>query len=357
MPFERPTLADLVTRVQTDYTSRLQLTGSLLRRSMVIVQARVIAGVAHLLYGRQDYFARQLFADESEDEFLKRWGAMFGVTPNAPTYATGNITITGVNGTILPAGLVLSRTDGELYTTQTSVTIASGTATVAVQSDDAALAENCDVGTVLTFQSPPTGVTATATVADDGSGGGLTGGTDPEEIEDFRARVLQRMRDPPHGGSNADYVYWAEQVAGVTNVWVYPQEDGAGTVAIRFIRGNDTNPLPTSDEIAAVQAAINAARPVTATVTVKALTSNPLNPRIILTPDTPAIRAAVVAELADLFSSNSQPGGTIKLSQIRTAIGNGVSDSGGTDYALMTPTADFTSTLNQFPAVGTPTWS
>ena len=39
-----------------------------------------------------------------------------------------------------------------------------------------------------------------------------------------------------------------------------------------------------------------------------------------LSPDTPAIRAAVQAELADFFARESEPGGTLWLSRINEAI-------------------------------------
>ena len=51
MSFERPTLPDLVSRIQTDFVSRLALTGAVLRRSVVTVLARVLAGAAHMLHG------------------------------------------------------------------------------------------------------------------------------------------------------------------------------------------------------------------------------------------------------------------------------------------------------------------
>src|ERR1700753_171362 len=154
MPFERPTLDQLVTRIQTAFTSRVELQGSVLRRAMVTITARVLAGVAHLLHGRLDYYARQLFADEAEDEFLKRWGAMFGVTPQPPTYSGGSITATGDNGSVIPAGTLPTRTDAAICVTKSDATIASGTATIAVVSQATGSAQNSDVGTELTFQSP-----------------------------------------------------------------------------------------------------------------------------------------------------------------------------------------------------------
>ena len=44
----------------------------------------------------------------------------------------------------------------------------------------------------------------------------LGGGTDTENDDDLRMRVLQRIRQPPQGGANHDYVRWALAVPGCT---------------------------------------------------------------------------------------------------------------------------------------------
>ena len=62
----------------------------------------------------------------------------------------------------------------------------------------------------------------------------------------------------------------------------------------------------------------------------------------------------VTAELADLLLRKSEPGATLLLSSIRTAIGNA---AGLTDYTLTVPSADVTNTANQLPTLGTVTYS
>jgi uncharacterized phage protein gp47/JayE len=67
----------------------------------------------------------------------------------------------------------------------------------------------------------------------------LVNGSDIESIPDLRARLLERIQNPPSGGAAEDYVAWALEVPGVTRAWVYPKEMGAGTVTVRFVRDND----------------------------------------------------------------------------------------------------------------------
>jgi uncharacterized phage protein gp47/JayE len=349
MAFDRPTLAEIVDRIENDFISRLDLSGAVLRRSMVAVLSRVLAGAAHMLHGHLDYLSKQLFPDESEADFLARQGSLFGVTKNPATFATGTVTLTGTNGVVVPAATVLLRSDGQEYKTAADVTIASGTATASVTASLAGSVGTLTTGVVLTLESPISGVTASATVATS-----TVDGTDQESDDDYRARVLDRMRSPPHGGASADYLAWAREVSGVTRAWVYPLGLGVGTVLVRFMRDNDLDPIPDSGEVAAVQTYINTLRPVTATVTVSAPTAAPLAFNIHLVPDTTATRAAVTAELTDLLRRDAAPGSTILISAIRTAIG---SANGVTDYTLSSPASDVTHTAGQIATMGAITWS
>lgn len=356
MAFERPTLTELVDRIQTDFVSRLDLTGALLRRSLVYVLARVVAGASHMMHGHLDFLSRQQFPDTAEAEYLRRWGSLFSVDPTEAGFAEATVTITGTNATLVPAGTVLLRSDGAEYTTDADATIASGTASVAVTAALAGADGTLTAGVVLTFESPVAGADSSATVS-----ASTADGTDAEADADYRVRVLERMRAAPHGGNAADYVAWAKEVSGVTRAWCYPRELGEGTVVVRFVRDNDASLIPDAGEVTAVQDYIDALRPVTAAVTVSAPTATPLAYSIALDPDTSAIREAVEAELADLHLQAGEPGATIYLSQVRTAIGNGIKaaavDPESADYTLAAPAADVTHTAGQLSTLGTITFT
>ena len=167
---------------------------------------------------------------------------------------------------------------------------------------------------------------------------------------------MSRISQPAQGGNLNDYVNWALAVSGVTRAWCYPIEQGPGTVTVRFMMDNTyTNGIPLTADVATVQTAINVLAPVTATVTVVAPVANPLNPTITgLTPNNANTQAAVTAELAALIQSQSKPGGTILISQIREAIGFA---TGVTDYTLTTPAANVTNTTGNITTLGTITWA
>lgn len=353
MAFVRPLLPVLAERIAQDLISRLGLSTPLLRRSMVYVLARVIAGAAHMLHGHLEFLSRQIFPDLAEAEYLARWGALFGLSFNPAAYSDGTATATGSDGVVIPEGTVLVRADGTKYVTDAAVTVSSNLATLALTALLAGADGNCDAGTELSFESPISGVDATATSDE------LSGGTDQETADAFRVRVLDRMRQPPHGGAAADYIAWAKEVPGVTRVWVFPLEEGPGTVVIRFVRDDDgtgADIIPSAAEVLAVQQKLtgtNAVAPVTAEPLVYAPVAQALNFSLSITPDNPATRIAVQAALEDLLARIGAPGGTIPRSQVEIAVGTA---DGVTDFAVLAPAANVVHVVDNMPILGTITW-
>lgn len=355
MPFDRPTLSDLVARTKADLRSRLSIAGTLLRRAMADALGTAYAGAVHMLHGHIEWAAKQIFPDTSDDDNALRQAAFYGISRTPATFSTGNLVATGVDGSPIPTGTIYQLDSETTYRVTADATIASGTATVAVEAVLAGADGDQLAGVTLTLQSPITGVNSTATV----DTGGLADGFDQETVDSVRARLILHLRQPPEGGADPDYEEWTLAVAGPTRVWVYPNENGLGTVVVRFVIDGRMSILPTSPEVAAVQAALDAERPITAEVTAAAPTSLAVAFTIHLDPDTAALRTAVTAELTDLLTREAAPGdgaglGTIKLSHIRTAIGNAV---GTGDYTLTVPAADVVPTTGQIPLMGTVTWS
>jgi len=348
MAFARPTLSELVTRIEQDFISRLALVGAVLRRSVVAVLSRVMAGATHMLHGHLDYLSKQLFADTSDREYLLRQAGLYGITPIPATFAETTVEFTGADGELIPADSVLLRSDGAEYYVLEEVTISFSSGSGFVVSALAGAAYSLAAGTALTFQSPVSGVDATAFVATV-----LQDGTDEESTEALRTRFLERLQNPPHGGAEADYIAWAKTIAGVTRVWVSPSELGAGTVVVRFVRDEDASIIPDAGEVAEVQDYIDTVRPVTAAVSVFAPVAVPLNFTLSVTPDTTAVRDAVEAELEDMLLDAS-PGGTVLLSEIRTAIGIAAEL---TDYTLTSPAADVTHAAGELATLGVITWT
>lgn len=356
MPFERPTLAELIDRVGGDLRGRLEIEGPILRRAMADVLSAVWAGAVHTLYGFLDWLSEQLFADLSEREQLLRQAALYGITPTAASFADGDVVATGsLDGTSIPEGTILRLDAVTSYRTTSDGVITSGTATIPVIAILAGSDSNLPSGTSLGFESPIETVDSATTV----DSGGITGGVDEEGTEELRDRLLLRLREPPEGGADQDYEAWALAVAGVTRAWVYPNELGLGTVVVRFVLDGEVDIFPGAGAVADVQAALEEQRPITAEVTAEAPTELAVAFTIHVVPDNSGTRAAVAAELADLLVRVAEPGdgagrGTVLLSQIRTAIGVA---EGVTDYTMTVPSADVVPATGELSTVGVITWT
>ncbi|MEQ8605193.1 MAG: baseplate J/gp47 family protein [Marivibrio sp.] len=357
MPFERPTLTQLIEQTQNDVDGRLPGAAARLRRSVLGVLARVWAGGLHGLYGFLAWIVRQWFPDTAEAENLDRWAGSFGLARKAAWKASGAVTFTGEDGAAIPLGAILQRPDGVRYRTTAAAAIAGGTASAAVTAEKGGAAGNADAGLKLALTSPIVGVQGEATIA----AGGLTQGSDVESDDRLRERVLLEMRAPAHGGRRLDYIRWAlrkeDHGIEVTRVWVNPHEMGFGTLTVRIMMDDAyADGIPQPADLTAVAAYIDEVRPVTVKeLYVVAPIAAPIAFEISgLNPNTAAVKAAIETALKDLIRRESEPGGTILVSHIREAISLA---AGETDHALVAPAADVVAGAGEIPTFGSVTWS
>lgn len=352
MPFSRPTLTQIIDRVKQDLEAKLTGSSPVLRRSVLAVMARVIAGASHILHGHLDWLYKQLFPTLADEDNLLQWGSIWAVERKPASFAERDVLFTGIIGSIIPAGAELQRSDGVIYTVDVGGTFVAGTLTLLCIASEAGENGNVDTGVILQIVEPISGVQNEATVQATNS----VDGADQEDIEAYRARLLSRIANPPQGGAAADYIAWALEVAGVTRAWVYPLNTGPGTVGLAFVRDNDTpSIIPDAGEVTQVQDYIDERRPVTVEFTAFAPATQDVNFNIdLLANDTPEIRDAIIAELNDLFLREASPGGTLLISHIREAISIA---AGETDHILNAPVANIVAPAGTLLVVGTFTWS
>ena len=348
MSFERPTLSQLIERAQADINAKLPGADSRIRRNVLNVLARVHAGAMNGAYAMIDYRARFL-PDPRYPDTVTEWASKLGITRKAAVAASGTVALTGTNGVSVPAGTILVRVDGVRYATSAAATIAANVANVAVICEDGGAAGAMEAGQTLTFQSPVAGIQAIVTVI----APGIIGGEDEETIAQLYDRVSAQLRDKPAGGKRSDYIKWAKEVTGVTRAWVDANWNGLGTVKLLFVMDGRADIIPSVGEVALVAAKIEEERPVTAAVTVLAPVPSPLPFDIDITPDTPAVRAAVEAELRDLIAREAEPGGTLLISHIREACSIA---AGETDHVLNSPTTNQTAAAGTIFTMGSITW-
>ena len=376
MPFARPSLSQLRTQVLQDIASAVPGSDTLLRFSNLAILGAAQAGLAHEHYGYLDWIAQQSNPFTCTGEFLEAWAALKGVFRIPAGLASGTVTFTGTNGSVIPLGALIVRGDGVTYATTASGTIAGGTVTVPATAtpDPAGLRgaiANGSAGTVLSLGNSIAGVTLAGVAAT-----AFTGGSDLETDDSLRSRMLQAYQAPSHGGSASDYVTWALQVPGVTRAWCVPHGYGAGTVLVFFMldvseaafggfpqgtngvaAGETRDTVATGDQLALANY-ILPLQPVTALVYALAPTANTVNFTISgIASASAATKAAVRAAITSVFTQYGQigPGATtVQLSLLETAIGAVPLTVG---FVIVSPPGDVVSASGSLPLLGTTTFT
>lgn len=339
--------------------------GAIIPNSIERVFADSNAGLAFLSLLYLDYIAQQVMPDTATDwlpRYADIWLTNNGGGQKPAALASGTITTTGITNTIIPSGAVLiggsipSTTGGNptviSYQVTAQTTVGAGPTPVPIAAITAGTVGNVDSGTTLTWSPAIAGVNGAATVVT------LGGGADQETLDELRARLLQRIRQPPMGGDADDYVAWATSVAGVTRAWTSPLEMGPGTVTVRFMMddlraSNGGFPLPA--DVATVQAYINSKHPVTAIdvfvvapipepVSFTLTGLNSTNPGTMANIAT-SVTAMLTAQAAPASSSNGSPipAQTIYAAWVSDAVfraaGVQFFDLVMTDHAMPTPSS------------------
>ncbi len=343
MSFQRPTLKELIERLNADAQSRLNTTQ--LRRSNARVYARVMAAASHELHSHIEYMAKQMFFDTAESEYLDRWGSIYGLYRKPAAKASGEVTFSFSGDPVeIPEGTLLQSGTGQQYETIGSVEGGKAKA----QALMAGAAGNLDAGEEMSLISPIAGVYSQVTAGEFG------GGVDVEDDESLRTRLLARVQEPPKAGTASDYEAWTLEVEGITRAWVYPKEDGNGTITIRCVSDNLDDIRPSNELLERVKEHLDNVRPVTAIVKVEAPSLQPVNITISnLDPSNESVKARIRDELKDMFTREAIPGGRIYLSHIRAAISMA---AGENDHTVVAPTEDVVPSTGVLLTFGEITW-
>lgn len=354
MSFPRPALTELISRIESDMSSRLLSGAPVLRRSFLGVLARVFAGAVHMLYGYGQWIAKQILPTTADAEYLELHAETWGIVRLSGSYATGTAVFTGVNGSVIPEGAVVQRGDGVQYKVDADATITAGSATVNLTAMVSGAESNALVSTIVALVNPVVGVNQSGSIGPSA----MTGGVDRETDEQLRTRLLQRLQNPPMGGALADYEAWAYEVSGVYKPFVFPLYDAEndvypapGHVGVTCIVA-DGDRIPDASLITSIQNHLDIVAPVTANVKVYAPTKVEVDFEIAISPNTSAVREAIRAEIASLFDREGAPNVTIPVSHINEAISIAV---GEYDHSLIAPFSDIIMTRSEYPVpnVGT----
>lgn len=339
MPWSTPTLRDVRSLVRDAVNASLPGADANVPNSLLRVMSDNQGALCHLTLQYVDWLALQLLPDTAETEWLDRHGNIWLVNADGSTgrktatLSTGTASFQGIqDGTVLPAGSQLESAVGmpansdspyqvvTFETLEDITTSAFSPVRGPIRALDPGSFGNLPMDSALSIVAPVAGISQTAFVIS------LTGGADTETDAQLRARILQRIQNPPMGGSQADYVAWALAVPGVTRAWAAP-EQGIGTITVRFLMDDlraDNDGWPYPEDVQAVADYIDKMRP----VTVKdCYVLAPIKQFIDLTiqnlvPNTTEAQAEVEQSLRDMLFLMAAPGQTIFSAWISYAIMN-----------------------------------
>jgi len=351
MPFERPHIAQIKARIEADVDGRLIAGDPRLRRDLIRILGQMEAGVAHGLYGNLEWLAKNLLPNTKDPDILKIWADHYGVPRLGATRAEGPVGIIGTAGFTLLAGEVVQSADGKQYELLEEVTglgpYAEGTVRALEGGADGNLAD----GETLTLLDPQPGIQSELVVV----APGLSGGADIETINAWSERLVDRVQNPPQGGSASDYRRWARDAhPAVTHAWTAPTTPGPGQVTVYIMTyGNTEDGLPSATVLDAVEAYIAERAPVTANFFINAPGTKVVPITVLLNPNTTEVQNAVRSEIEDLFQREAEPGGAIPLSHLNEAISLA---PGEYDHTVDVDQADLTPGAGEILILGDLTW-
>lgn len=215
------------------------------------IRADGTASVVEGLYQHQNYIQRQLFAHTADESYLYIH-AEEADTPRAPSgRASGSVEAFSNVEVTLEDGHKITDGKGHFYTVTTAVLIPANQETVVtVEADQEGASWNFN-GKDMIWVSPPAGLRGTARVI------AMSGGSDVEELETWRARIIAAKQQGQSRDRAGDIERDIKEVPGVKHVYVYPKRRGLGSLDVAITAVGNPPTLPSEQLIAAAQVALD----------------------------------------------------------------------------------------------------
>jgi len=342
MPWYRPTVQEIARRRISDFEYEV---GPNARVPGTVEHALAVSGsgTAHGLHGRQAQIARNAFAHTAEDEAMVQIAAYHGVFQYPATKSSTDVIFSGVPGTVIPLGTIVTRSDGFEYETTSGGVMVGNSVQLPVLARVSGAAGNGSFGFGgMQLQTPIPGALSTVDAPNT-----IRDGRDAEDFVSLRSRLLERLSYPLLGGGPRDYVRWAKQVPGVTRAWEYGLVPKVGNVTVLFMRDEDVGtPFPGDLSRANVLAELKKYAPAALPEPiVQTPVNHSLSLSIQLTVESGAVvddvRAAIIESLQQMIITRAEPpaiaGSVFYRSWITEAISTTVGEK---DHKLLVPAGD-----------------
>ena len=220
--------------------------------------------------------------------YLDSFGAQYGITRTPAAKASVQLTFTGSDGAVIPAGTVVQTGAGLRFSTLAAVRIEGGSAVAGAIAEKAGAAYNVAAGSVNRFLVTLPGVTGVTNETG-------AGGADEEGDAAYYERIHTRLSKPVASGNAYYYEQLALEVPGVGHAKTIPLWNGPGTAKV-VVASADKQPLDDAI-VAAVQQKMEEWRIIGSAITAASAVALPVDVAVSCTLENGVTPAAVQAEL------------------------------------------------------------
>lgn len=215
------------------------------------IRADGTASVVEGLYHHQNYIQRQLFISTADESYLYIHADELGMPRLGGTKASGSVDAISNTALTIKAGTQLTDGKGLYWSVVNDVDLQENEyVTVAVIADRAGASWNFQ-GETLLWVSPAAGLDGTATAVS------IAGGTDEEELEHWRSRLLERKKLGFNRDRAQDLKSALQTVTGIQDIYVYPKRRGLGSLDAAITAVGNPSTLPSQSLIDAAQAVLD----------------------------------------------------------------------------------------------------
>ena len=196
------------------------------------------ASIVEGLYHHQLYIQRQLFVRTADEPYLYIHAEELQVPRSGGTRASGTVKAKSNAEITINAGTKLTDGKGHFWSVvSTTVVQPNITAEISVTADQIGTSWNF-TGSTLLWVSPIAGLSGTAEVVS------IAGGSDQEELEAWRARMLESKQLGQARDRESDLERAMKSVAGVGKIYVYKKRRGLGSIDVAITAVGSPPTLP-----------------------------------------------------------------------------------------------------------------
>jgi uncharacterized phage protein gp47/JayE len=228
MAFTIPSTKSIADANVARYEAKINQNAPLVDKAFIRVQSVVEAIIATGHYKLGVSAAKQNLALTADFDALVNLGTEYGVPYKYATAANLTVETSATGGVqILQSNVAIGDSNGVRYPVDADATESGGVIVNTITAETTGVIGNLEIGDTGSWQTGVSGASRQWSVTAINQLG-----TEDEDIEVYRARVLAEIRTVGGGGNAVDYRRWAEAVEGVLRAYPYAGNPTGPTTSV-----------------------------------------------------------------------------------------------------------------------------